>query len=239
MTKQKLILYKMNHKLKDAVHLPKNALTLVTDEDIDAYEVEFESDFQASKNQDSTTMREAKNSVLEGVTTVFGRDSKQYKYVERNLRLEPSVVGNHYGVIPTPSQIRRLKENATDDMKKNGGFTIASGGVDSSSMKDIDDAIRFLIENGFEYGKDFSSHNAVSVATALIPEKIEDYVEALSPCPSGYGWSLNDDIYSDTNNSPSYGLECEETCHSTKLDYDFTGGTLEINLHTPSSEEIN
>lgn len=238
MTKQQLILYRMSHKLKDAVHLPTNALTLITDEDIDSYEVEYDSRFLKNKGQDSVAIREAKSVILDGITTVYGRDSKQYKYMERNLRLEPSLVGNHYESVPSPNQIRRLKEGAIEDMKKTGGFTVATGGVDSSSMSEIDDAIQFLIANGFDYGKDFSSHNAVSIATALIPEKIEAKLESLSPCPEGHPWSFDSDIYEcDNGVKESYKLSCDDDCHSRILDYTFESGNLNVDAGT--CEESN
>tara|TARA_R110000824_G_scaffold148_4_gene544 strand:- start:4950 stop:5675 length:726 start_codon:yes stop_codon:yes gene_type:complete len=235
MTKQKLILYGMNHKLKDAVHLPTNALTLISDSDIDAYEREFEKEFKTSESIDNTTVREAKDSILEGIRVVFGRESKQYKYIERNIRCEPSLVGNHYQLVPTPYKIREMKEEATAKMVQNGGFTVATGGVDSRSMSEIDDAIKFLISNDFEYGKDFSSHNAVSIANALIPERLEEHITKLPKCPEGEKWEFSKDIYSDSVNPDRIYVNCENECHSQVLNVSYADGVLEIG--TNSEEE--
>ena len=221
----------MNHKLKDSVHLPTNALTLISDSDIDVYEKEFDKEFKESESKDNTTVREAKDSILNGIRLVFGRESKQYKYIERNIRCEPSLVGNHYQLVPTPRKIRELKESAITNMKTNGGFTVATGGVDSSSMSEIDDSIKFLISNNFEYGKDFSSHNAVAIATALIPEMLEDHVANLIPCPQGEEWELKSNVYACTTKN-NISVDCDAGCHSQKLSVSFEDGVLEIGKYS-------
>lgn len=203
-TQKTLQYYEMKHPLKDAKILSPTALSQIPNSDVDDYEVEHEKYIVPAFDHDTTILSERKSEVLDSLRTLYGSQSKEYKYMERSFRKGDDKITNHYNKNVPPSLLRRKISEARQLAEGNGGYKKASSGVDSDSMEDIDSAIKFLISEGYEYGKDFSSHNSVSIANALIPEIAEEYILGKKeidgmkiPSVDNDGeWTYDSDIYS-------------------------------------------
>ena len=161
-------LYKMKHYLTGIRDMANSVLADVTDAHIDEYEAEH-AKMRDVYRVDVEVVRETKARVRRDIGFLWGDYNKQWKYVDRNLRTELTKVDSHYQIYPDPTSIRRMVSNARDEINKNVGNT-AKSGLGQKSMEEIDSAIKFLISQGYSYGTDFSSHNAVDIMSSLAPE---------------------------------------------------------------------
>ena len=167
-------LQEIDHLLKDFQLLPKEALAAISDEDLEEYEKEFE--VYREKTQEDRTLRDAVAlEVRSKVTELFGSNSNQARYFERNLNNQQDTVSKHATKFTNPSTI---SEQVHEARAKFSMASDASGaGVDGNTMSEIDDSIKYLLEKGMEFGKDFAAHNAVDIAKGLNAESVLDWAD--------------------------------------------------------------
>ena len=219
--KQTFVFYQMKHYLKDAGSLSPVALSRLTDTELTEYRKEYEEKLVPEWQKDRELADEIKGTAKESIRDMFGSYSKQYKYLERNLRNERNLFDDHYGKIVDPSFLEKSVKKARETAKNEGGYTKASSGVDSASMAEIDSAIKYLMDNGFEYGKDFSSHNAVEISEAHIPEAVDSFIHHNTAIEGKYIEAPEscDCIKWDSERSTVYAREISLSCdcYSSKM----------------------
>lgn len=144
--------------LQKAKSLDPSFLSNVTDEELDAYEIELEnyktSTFNPRMREQSRTMEY----IVHAVNNIFGSNSKESKYFHRAVN-NGTLLEKYFGDLTT---IRNAKK-AVDEARQNSKHT-SNVSLQDKDIAQIDLAIQYLISNGFKYGEDFTSNNAVNIA---------------------------------------------------------------------------
>ena len=192
--KKTLILARPNHFLADANDMDTNALSSVTRSELDEYRKAHEGDYDVLRKEDLTTSQEATSAIKANLDLLFGIDSKQSKYFDRQLKGGETLFDSHYREIKAPSELTRKVDRATEQEAIQ--TTVSIGGVDDTTMAEVSTGIEYLIKNGYAYGTDFSATNAVDVAKSL-------YLETIYNDPS----KVNYEFHADVNLS-----ECTQSC---------------------------
>ena len=164
MTVEKPKMYHVEHFLKDADTLPKEALAIVSDSDLVAYENEFDvyqKQQQTVVQEVSTLSTEAK----ERIEVIFGRRSKQYKYIERAIYNGEALADLHNKLFPKPHKVREAVETAKLRCP-NIGKASSVGGRSNESIEEINTAVAYLLGEDLKLNSEFTIGNAVEVAKA-------------------------------------------------------------------------
>jgi len=158
-------MYHMEHYLKDAQTLPKEALAIVSEQDMLGYEKEYavyQKIQQEAVQKCSTLVSEVK----ERISVLFGGNySKQYKYFDRAVMGGEILTDQHNSLFPKPNVVRDLVETAklrcpniqTDN---------SVGGRSNESVEEMNSAVSYLLGEGLTLNTDFTVGNAVEVAKA-------------------------------------------------------------------------
>jgi len=176
MTQKQMLFYKIKSFLADAENLPYNSLAAASSDDLNDYEVGYTEMLKAYK-EDRQTYADVSGLLSESITMLFGEDSKELKYFSRAVH-KMELLQTHYEGYPRPDRVQRLVEEAKDIIASASNET-STGNVDTKTMGEVDEAIKFLINEGFSYGTDFSSHNAVDIAYSLIPSLLSKHPSLL------------------------------------------------------------
>lgn len=165
MTQKNLNLYRMKHFLSDAKNLTMTGLSVVTSEDISEYTYEYNSNVEPNWKTDIATEKETQTTIINGVVALYGSYGKEHKYVMRCRDKQTSRISTHYNKYLTPNELQTLIDDSKSKM--DSLEQVSTVGLDNKTMDNVDDAISFLITQGYTYGVDFSSHNAVDIAMSL------------------------------------------------------------------------
>ena len=177
----------MKHFLADAETLNNVSLAQATEQDIADYTTEFTENLIPAYESDRQLLCNLESTVRNAVSVMFGAHEKESRYFERSIRKNRQKnfgrVPSHYEGFPCPSRVEALTACAKEKMLLNKKH---SKGLDRETMNDVDEAIKFLINKGYSYETDFSAHNAVDIAMALVPLELDEDSSLLKlKCPCG------------------------------------------------------
>jgi len=167
-TQKNLQLYEPKSRLAYADSMSQELLSEFNDNDIQLYRDEY-SVLKTCQTEDITETQGVISEVLKGLKFMFGESSKQTKYIERALAKGETVCDTHYAKFAHPEQIKQGVASAK--LKCNGQSTQV--GLSETNVDDLNDAIGYLTEKGFVFGRDFTAHNAVDMAKALYLENCQ------------------------------------------------------------------
>ena len=206
--KKTLILARPNHFLADANDMDNNALSSVTRSELDEYRKAHEGDYDVLRKEDLTTSQEATSAIKANLDLLFGIDSKQSKYFDRQLKGGETLFDSHY---------REIKAPAIQT-------TVSIGGIDDTTMAEVSTGIEYLIKNGYAYGTDFSATNAVDVAKSL-------YLETIYNDPSKVNYEFHADVnLSECTQSCLEGITIENYANKSFEDEQDNTRSLTIEL---------
>jgi kynurenine formamidase len=163
----KLNLYKPKSKLAYAEQMSAELLSEVTIQQEQDYLVEFEN-MKAKKASDIEMAQQEMSSVKAGLDFLFGEGSKEVKYIDKALLKGNTIVDKHYGQIMSPNNASDLIEDA----KTKVGITTSVKGLDETDINALNDSIQHLTANGYVFGRDFTTHNAIDIAQASFFENL-------------------------------------------------------------------
>lgn len=166
-TQNKLHLFKPKSKLAYAEQMSSELLSDITDQELEAYTLEY-ADMESKKTSDIGMAQEEIGIVRTSLNFLFGEDSKEIKYIEKALMKGNTIVDKHYQEITSPSKATTLIEQA----KTKVGLTTVSKGLGETDMNKLNDSIQHLTENGYVFGRDFTTHNAIDIAQASYFENL-------------------------------------------------------------------
>lgn len=189
-TQNKLHLYQPKSKLALINTLSQELLSDFTDFDIVKYHDEFTT-LKDKKSEDVSKAQIVISTVREGLTFLFGDDSRQVKYIDRAMIKGETIIDSHYAQYSTPSDVRAMIESA----KIKCGGSASNVGLSETNVDEVNDAIAYLIRNGYTFGRDFTAHNAVDMAKIGYVEnciddesniKLADDIEDCPECNTTY-----------------------------------------------------
>ena len=164
MTVKKPEMYHIEHYLKDANTLPKEALAIVSDQDLVGYENEF-AVYQKQQQQVVQEISTMSTETKERVEVIFGRTSKQYKYIERAIYNGEALADQHNELFPKPHRVREFVETAKLRCP-NLGKQQSGSSRSEDSIEEMNSAVTYLINEGLSLNSEFTIGNAVEVAKA-------------------------------------------------------------------------
>lgn len=175
-------------------------LGTVSDNDIEEYETEI-----AKYQQDVSDVQRKNLNIVCGyvsklIGNIYGSQSKQYKYIMRNFASTSEV--------PCFTSVANLKavESVTDIIRdaRKAKQSTSHVVLADRDVTQIDSAIQYLVQNGYEYGKDFNASNVVNIAKSVAIQDLTDkefagLVAQSDECSeicsdSAYDAIVNDDI---------------------------------------------
>ena len=152
-----------NSPLAQIDKLSVSFLATVSDDDIEAYEEEIVNYAKEYSQVQKRNLDIIQNHVAKLIGNMYGSQSKQYKYIMRNFS------SNHEipclasaDMTKSVSSVREIISDARKANKSTSSVVLADRDVSQ-----IDSAIQFLTQNGYEYGKDFNASNVVNIAKSV------------------------------------------------------------------------
>ena len=218
--------YELKHYLKDALKMPIEALAMVSPEHLEEYSDEFDL-FKTEQGTDVQSANELAKLVRKGVEILFGgRYTKQAKYFDRALSGGEVVTDVHMRKYPQPNEVRSKVTQAKENVDLDSLMGGSSEGVSEETLSDIDNAVSFLISEGYAYGSDFNASNAYSIAKGVIGERVftnpNDFISSIKEeeecghcVDEDEGWRIH------LNNGQGYGCDSLLSCGCGENNYDF------------------
>tara|TARA_R100001082_G_scaffold110360_1_gene90088 strand:+ start:383 stop:1201 length:819 start_codon:yes stop_codon:yes gene_type:complete len=169
-----------NTPLTGIISMDESTKAQISDEQLLDYENKYDEMKDYAKS-DLTLAKKKYNECLEIILQLWGRGSKQYKYFDRqtDYDMKDTTVSNHYEKYATPDfvndSVAIAKGKVSTNNSKGSNTNIQ---VDDKNMQSIDMAIKYLIQEGYEYGKDFTSLNAVNLAEVHKLESAMDTIDS-------------------------------------------------------------
>lgn len=180
-------LYSIKHPLRSVHNLPLAAVAAFTDNDVEEYCREYDKYAKAQKESVeliSSKIDEARKLMRE----IFDTDtsySKQVKYFDREIRKGNTCVDQHSLGIPHKSDVILAVQNARSVVGATSKSHIESVPPSEEQLADQERAVKFLESKGYKCGVDFSQHNAVTIATALVHNNLALYTHKHKDGASG------------------------------------------------------
>lgn len=173
-------LYHINHPLRLVNNMPLATVAAFTDDDVEEYCREFDKFEKAQKEsveEISRKIHEARN-LLSSIfdTPADLSSSKQVKYFDREVRKGNTCVDRHSVGIPHKNDVMMAVHNARNMVGATSKSHIESVPLDDEALADQKRAVMFLESKGYKCGVDFSQHNAVNIATALVHNNLALHV---------------------------------------------------------------
>ena len=144
--------------LQKAKSLDPSFLSNVTDEELNAYEIELDNYKQNTYNPRKREQSRTMELIIHAVNSIFGSNSKESKYFHRAVD-KGTLLDTYFGELTTIRNARKIVEEARQNSKHTSNVSLQD-----KDIVQIDLAIQYLIDNGFKYGEDFTSNNAVNIA---------------------------------------------------------------------------
>lgn len=173
-THNKLQLFEPTSRLAYADTMNAELLSEFTDNDVQRYANEH----AIIKQHQSEDVKKAQlviSDVLEGLNYLFGEEAKQVKYITRAFAKGETNVDIHYAKFSSPSVVGQK----IDDSKAKCGVQTTKVGLSETNVDDLNDAIAYLTEKGFVFGRDFTAHNALDMTKALYIENCQTDEESI------------------------------------------------------------
>ncbi len=152
-----------NSPLAQIDKLSVSFLATVSDDDIEAYEEEIVNYAKEYSQIQKRNLDIIQNHVAKLIGNMYGSQSKQYKYMMRNFS------SNHeipcLASLDNVKSVDSVREVISDARKANK--STSSVVLADRDVSQIDSAIQFLTQNGYEYGKDFNASNVVNIAKSV------------------------------------------------------------------------
>lgn len=139
------------------------ALAVVTDEDMNEYEEEH-AIYLAKQKEATTTAYKIYKECETNMEAIFGRQSNEHKYLNRAFKTGKVITDVHARKVPSPDTVRSKVIDARGKVDVSKFHT--SSTIEERGISEINNALEYLINNGFKLNKDFTLANAVSVATS-------------------------------------------------------------------------
>lgn len=189
-----------NSPLAQIDKLSVSFLATVSDEDIEAYEEEIINYAKEYSQIQKRNLDIIKNHVAKLIGNMYGSQSKQYKYMMRNFSSDHEIPClASLDSVKTTSKVTEIISDARKASKSTSSVVLADRDVSQ-----IDNAIQFLTQNGYEYGKDFNASNVVNIAKSvaiqdLTNKEFSDIVVSGDKCSeicadSNYDAVVKDDV---------------------------------------------
>ena len=139
----------------------------VTDEQLDDYEIKYD-EMKTYAREDKESLSKMVTEAKDLLKRIWGAGSKQVKYIERqtDYDFKNTTVSNHYEKFATPKFVRESVEIAKGKMfaQNSNSSTQTAISIDENNIQSIDKAIKYLTQEGYTYGTDFNTSNAVNIA---------------------------------------------------------------------------
>ena len=159
---------RLEHPLKNAKKLTEEALSRIEDSSVAEYEKQYDS-WAVIQREDvklaSTNFRTA----LDLVEKIFGKNSKEFKYLDRKQSMGESLIDSNAKLYCNPDTVSQMVRDAK---KKQNAKAKASIGVGDNDLEKINIAIKYLSEKGKVFGTDFTAFNAVDLANMTVVERV-------------------------------------------------------------------
>ena len=165
-TQNKLQLFEPTSRLAYADSMGAELLSEFTDNDVQRYANEH-SKIKDSQLQDVANAQLVIADVIEGLNYLFGEEAKQVKYITRAFAKGETNVDLHYAKFSSPSEVGLKIDNA----KLKCGVQTTKVGLTETNVDDLNDAIAYLTQKGFVFGRDFTAHNALEMTKAQYLEQ--------------------------------------------------------------------
>ena len=197
----KLELYTPNHFLLNASEMSMEALAVISDSDVDAYEEEHA--IYLAKQKDAVSLvHSLYKSAESNISLIFGEYSNEHKYLARAINKGGALTDSHSKGIPSPRIIRDKVNNARKKVDVSKLHTVTSS-VNDNGLLAINNALEYLINSGLKLNQDFTLTNAIAVAKSHKGTNVMAQVLADN-------WSLE---LNDHRNLTFVGSKCvEEDC---------------------------
>jgi len=224
-----------NSPLAQIDKLSVSFLATVSDDDIEAYEEEIINYAKEYSKIQKNNLDIIQNHVSKLIGNMYGSQSKQYKYLMRNF--------SSYHEIPclasadNVKSVSKVKEIISDARKANK--STSSVVLADRDVSQIDSAIQFLTQNGYEYGKDFSASNVVNIAKSvaiqdLTNKQFSDIVSSGENCSELCASERHDAVVKED----SLTVECACGEYSKDLTIGFVQDTANVGQYKYVLEEI-
>tara|TARA_R110000824_G_scaffold138432_1_gene303085 strand:+ start:14 stop:703 length:690 start_codon:yes stop_codon:yes gene_type:complete len=181
-THHKLQLFEPTSRLAYAETMSAELLSEFTDNDVQKYANEHTT-IKKHQVDDVQKAQLVISDVLEGLNYLYGEDAKQVKYITRSFAKGETNVDTHYAKFSPPNVVG----NKIDDAKAKCGVQTTKVGLSETNVDDLNDAITYLTERGFVFGRDFTAHNALDMAKAQYLENCQadkKWVEVKNSTPN-------------------------------------------------------
>lgn len=167
-------LYHIKHPLSNK-DLPDQTLATFTDQDVADYSSEFKV-YQQTQNDCVRDLSTIIDDCRDNLKVIFGNSSegKQLKYFDRMVRSGETVTDTHSNMFPRPEEVRTRVLDARKKYSSFMGKDNAPKANGDDSLKEINNAVAFLMEKGMTLNSDFTVSNAVSVAKSLYWQGFND-----------------------------------------------------------------
>ena len=166
-------LYEFSHFLKDTLTMPDSALAIVSDEDLDDYELEYGT-FRTERTNAQRKRDELFLDINKRLEVLFSFDGKEQRYFSRCQHNGEDVVTLHSNKIPSVNEVRSKVNQARQKVDVS---TLGKGGcVGEDSLEEINNATSWLLSKEFELGTDFTVGNAISIAKAEFIKEMADEI---------------------------------------------------------------
>lgn len=143
--------------------LSSSFLATVSDDDLDAYDSEIAQYRKDVNSVLQSNLRVVTSHVAKLIGNIYGSQSKQYKYMMRNFNSDHEIpCFASTSNLKSTQDVTALVNDARKAQKSTSSVVLADRDVSQ-----IDCAIQYLVQNGYEYGKDFNASNVVNIAKSV------------------------------------------------------------------------
>ena len=179
-------LYHIKHPLSNN-DLPEQTLATFTDQDVADYKAEFKV-YQSAQNDCVRDLNSLIDTCRNDLATIFGSSSecKQVKYFDRMVRSGETVTDVHAMSYARPETVKMRVEEARKKYSAFMGSANTPKVSGDDSLKEINNAVSFLMGKGMTLNSDFTISNAVSMAKASFQQYLNDN---LIQSKDADGWS--------------------------------------------------
>lgn len=165
-------LYYIKHPLRFVNQIPTATVAAFTDADVDEYCREYDKYEKAQREsveEISRKIEECRKLMSQIFDTPEDRcSSKQVKYLDREVRKGGTCVDKHSMGIPHKAEVIQLVTNARNFVSALPRSEIEVFPLSDEQLANQDSAVKFLESKGYVLGTDFTKHNAVRIAEALV-----------------------------------------------------------------------
>lgn len=158
-TQNKLTLFSPTTKLALASEMSDALLADITPEELREHKDEWEK-LEQHRKDDVSNIQSVMVDTLENLKYMFGDGSKEVKYINNALQKGNTLVDTHYSQFTSSTEAFQMVDSA----KLKVGSNQTQIGLSQTNVDELNDAIKYLTEIGYVFGRDFTAHNAINMA---------------------------------------------------------------------------